>query len=83
MRIKLLPMLRLAQSMKPTDPVAAIIDAVAVGGENDYVSIVANVIENGQSSNIEIGEGILKAIGAVIREQQNAQMRQLQRGGQF
>jgi hypothetical protein len=83
MRVKLLPILRLAQSMKPTDPVAAIIDAVAVGAESDYVSVVANVIENGQSNNIEIGEGVLKAIGAVIREQQNAQMRQLQRGGQF
>lgn len=83
MRVKLLPILRLAQSMKPSDPVAAVIDAVAVGAESDYVSIVANAIENGQSSNIEIGEGVLKAIGAVIREQQNAQMRELQRGGQF
>lgn len=81
MRIKLLPMLRLAQSMKPNDEVAAVIDAVAVAGNSDYVSVVANVIENGQSSNIEIGEGVLKAIGAAIREVQNAQMREMQRGG--
>jgi DnaJ-domain-containing protein 1 len=81
MRVKLLPFLRLAQSMKPNDSVAAVIDAVAVGGDNDYISVIANVVENGQSGNIEIGEGILKAIGAAVREAQNAQMREMQRGG--
>jgi hypothetical protein len=81
MRIKLLPLLRLAQSMKPNDSVAAVIDAVAVGADSDYISVLANVIENGQSSNIEIAEGVLKAIGAAVREVQNAQMREMQRGG--
>lgn len=81
MRVKLLPLLRLAQSMKPNDAVAAVIDAMATGAESDYVSIVSNVVENGQSGNIEIGEAILKAIGAAVREAQNAQMRQMQRGG--
>lgn len=81
MRVKLLPFLRLAQSMKPNDSVAAVIDSVSVGGDSDYVSVVANVIENGQTGSIEIGEGVLKAIGAAVREAQNAQMRQMQRGG--
>lgn len=81
MRVKFLPLLRLAQSMKPNDAVAAVIDAIAVGGDSDYVSLVANVIDNGQTSNIEIGEGVLKAIGAAIREFQSAQMRQMQLGG--
>lgn len=83
MRVKLLPFLRLAQSMKPNDAVAAVIDAVAGSGDTDYVNIVSNAIENGQASNIEIGEAVLKAIGAAIREAQNAQMREMQRGGQF
>jgi len=84
MRIKLLPLLRLAQSMKPNDAVAAVIDAVAIGGDNDYVSLVGNSIPNGQSSYIEIGEGVIKAIGAAVREAQSAKMRENQLGnGQF
>ncbi len=83
-RVKLLPILRLVQSIKPNDSLAAVIDSVATGGDNDYLSIVNHGIENGQSSNIEIGEGLIKAIGAAIREAQNAQMQQMQqRGGQF
>jgi hypothetical protein len=81
MRVKLLPMLRLAQSVKANDSVAAVIDAVALGGDNDYFSVTATSIENGQASNVEIGEGIIKALGAVVREVQNAQMQQMQRGG--
>jgi hypothetical protein len=74
-------MLRLAQSVKANDSVAAVIDAVALGGDNDYFSVTATSIENGQASNVEIGEGIIKALGAVVREVQNAQMQQMQRGG--
>jgi hypothetical protein len=80
-RLKLLPILRLAQSVKPDDSLAAVIDSVAMGGDNDYFSFVTNAIPNGQANYIEIGEGVLKAIGAAIREGQNAQMQQLQRGG--
>lgn len=81
MRIKLLPVLRFAQSVKANDSVAAVIDSVALGGDNDYFSITATAIDNGQASNVEIGEGIIKALGAVLREVQNAQMQQMQRGG--
>jgi len=81
LRIKLLPMLRLAQSVKANDSVAAVIDAVALGGDNDYVSATSTSIENGQASTLEIGEGVIKALGAVLREVQNAQMQQMQRGG--
>lgn len=80
-RVKLLPILRLVQSIKPNDSLAAVIDAVALGGDNDYLSVVSRGIENGQSSNVEVGEGLIKAIGAAVREAQNAQMQQLQRGG--
>lgn len=80
-RVKLLPILRLVQSVKPNDSLAAVIDAVALGGDNDYLNVVNRGIENGQASNVEIGEGLIKAVGAAIREAQNAQMQQLQRGG--
>jgi len=47
--------------------------------DTDYVAIESNVVENGQTSYLEIGEGVLKAIGAAVRE---VQMQQ-QGGGQF
>jgi len=84
-RVKLLPILRLIQSIKPNDSLAAVIDSVALGGDNDYLSIVTHAIENGQSSNVEIGEGLIKAAGAAVREAQMQQMQQMQQrgGGQF
>jgi hypothetical protein len=80
-QVKLLPILRLVQSVKPNDSLAAVIDSVALGGDNDYLTAVNHAIENGQSSYIEIGEGLIKAIGAAVREGQNAQMQRQQRGG--
>jgi hypothetical protein len=81
MRLQLLPILRLAQSVKPNDSLANVIEAVALGGDNDYLSMTGHAIANGQTSYVEIGEGLLKAIGAGIREAQNAQLQQQQRGG--
>ncbi len=80
-RLKLLPILRLVQSIKPNESLAAVIDSVALGGDNDYFSVVNHAIPNGQSGYVEIGEGIIKAIGAAIREAQTMQMQQQQRGG--
>src|SRR5690606_26059730 len=61
-QLKLLPVLRLVQSIKPDDSLAAVIDAVALGGNNDYLRVVSHAIENGQTSHVELGEGLLKAV---------------------
>ncbi len=82
MNIELLPFLRFAQSVKANDVVAAMIDTLAQDDSTGYVSIESNVIENGQAASLEIGEGILKAIGAAVREAQMQQM-QKQGNGQF
>lgn len=80
-QIKSLPLLRLAQSIKPNDIVAAMIDSVALASDHDFVNVSTNSIENGQSNLIEIGEGVLRLIGVGIREAQNAKMREMQAGG--
>lgn len=83
MELRLLPFLRLAQSIEANDVVASMIDTLAQNEETDYVLLEANSIENGQSSYMELGEGILKAIGAAVREVQKMQAMQVQGGGQF
>jgi hypothetical protein len=84
MRIRTLPLLRLAQSVKANDMLTAMIDAVARSNEFDFINVTTKPIPNGQSSVIEIGEGLLSLVGAAIREGQKAQLQQLQQqGGQF
>jgi hypothetical protein len=85
MQIRLLPFLRFAQSVDANDVVASMIDTLSQDDETDYVLVEANMIENGQSSYVEIGEGILKAIGAAVREAQMQKMKEAQGqgGGQF
>ena len=57
------------------------IDTLSQDDETDYMLVEANMIENGQSSYIEIGEGILKAIGAAVREAQMQKMKEAQAAG--
>lgn len=85
MQVSLLPYLRFAQSIKANDIVASMIDTLSQNVDTDYVAIESNVVENGQTSYLEIGEGVLKAIGAAFREVQMQQMKQMQQqgGGQF
>lgn len=81
MRIRLLPLLRLSQSIRSYDQVASMIDAVSLASEHDFINVTSTAIPNGQASVVEIGEGLVRLIGVGIREYQNAQMRQLQQGG--
>ncbi len=85
MQIRLLPFLRFGQSIKDNEIVTAMIDTLSQEADADYLLVEAEMIDNGQSSYVEIGEGILKAIGAGVREAQVQQMKQLQQqgGGQF
>ncbi|MGV3484292.1 MAG: hypothetical protein ACO1RT_07730 [Planctomycetaceae bacterium] len=85
MQVSLLPFLRFSQSIKSNDVVAAMIDTLSQNVETDYVLVQSDSIENGQASTLEIGEGILKATGAAIREVQMQKMKQMQQqgGGQF
>ncbi len=85
MKVHMLPYLRFAQSIKSDDVVASVIDSLSQNIETDYLLIQAEMIENGQASYLEIGEGVLRAIGAAFREVQMQKMKQMQKlgGGQF
>lgn len=75
----LLPVLQFAQSIESQDEVAAMIDAIARSGETDRINVVSESVPRGQKVRIAVGEGILRAIGAGVREKNRAE----QGGGQF
>ena len=79
-QIKLLPILRYAQSIEANDVIMAMIDALARAPDPGVVRVVSEGIPNGQTSEITIGEGLLQAVGAAIRWNQRMQMQKAQNG---
>jgi hypothetical protein len=78
LRFKLLPVLQFAQSIEANDTLAAMIEALTRSADAGEVAVVQESVANGQKTQIAVGEGLMKAIGAAGRQ---AQQRQLQ--GQF
>lgn len=72
LRFTLLPVLQYAQSIKENDTVAAIVDALSRAADPGVFTLVSKGIDNGQSSKITIGEGLLQAIGAAAMQAQRA-----------
>lgn len=71
-KVSLLPILQFAQTVKPNEQLAAIIDKVARASDTAHVSFVTESIERGSTFELIIGEGVLRAIGAAIEAQQQA-----------
>lgn len=69
-RISLLPILQFAHAIEPQDGLAAAVDALSRAGDTGQVTFLSQSIEHGATVEIIIGEGILRAIGAVIQTQQ-------------
>jgi hypothetical protein len=80
LQLKLLPILRYAQSIESNDVIMAMIDALARAPDPGVVRVVSEGIPNGQTSEITIGEGLLQAVGAAIRWNQQMQMQKAQNG---
>ncbi len=78
LRLTLLPILQYAQSIETNDALSAMIDALSRSPDPGELLILSSAIENGSKSRITIGEGLLQAIGAAIRQAQQAQLQ-----GQF
>ncbi|TWU40874.1 hypothetical protein [Novipirellula artificiosorum] len=76
MTVKLLPILKYAQSIETNGTIAAMIDSLATAADQGNVRIVSNSIPNGQDSRITVTEGLLQAIGAAVRQTQQAKMQQ-------
>lgn len=75
MRLKLMPILEYAQSIEANDTVGAMLEALARSPDPGTVRFVSESIPNGTESRFTVGEGLLQAIGAAVRQAQlqNAQ----------
>jgi hypothetical protein len=79
LRFTLMPILEYAQSIETNDTLSAMIDALSRAPDAGELTVVSDSIENGQESKIAVGEGLLQAVGAAIRQAQQAKMQ----AGQF
>ncbi len=79
-QLNLMPILQYSQAIKANDGVAAMIDALSRASDGGTLQVVSKAIDNGQSSRIVVRDGLLRAIGAAVRQ---AQMKQMQNNGQF
>ena len=73
LEFKLLPILEFAQSIESQDSLSAMIDALQRSPDPGVVTIVSDSIENGATSKVTLGEGLLQAIGAAIQQSQRNQ----------
>lgn len=76
--LKLKPILEFAQSVESNEAIASMIEELSRANDEGLLTMVQDSIENGQQTNITIGEGLLKAIGAAAGQAQQAKMQ-----GQF
>ena len=73
LQIKLLPILEYAQSIEPNSTVAAMIDSLLQPGDTGNFAVISENIPNGSKGLVTWSEGLIKAIGAAIRENQPQQ----------
>ena len=79
--VSLLPILQYAQTVDDNENLRAMIDALSRSNGTGNLLVVSESIEQGQKVRISIGEGLLRAIGAAVRQKQMEQ--QQQQGAQF
>ena len=79
LQFRLLPVLEYAQSVEENEVVAAMITALSTAADPGHVSVVSDSQPNGATSQLVLGEGLLKAIGSAVSALQQARMQ----GGQF
>lgn len=70
MQLKLLPILEYAQTIESNNTVAAMIDALLKSSDTGNLKFVSRGIPNGSAGRLSWSEGLLKAIGAAISENQ-------------
>ena len=83
LRVTLLPILQYAQSIESNDTLGAMIDALSRSPDAGELTVVQESIVNGQEVTVNIGEGMLQAIGAAARQAQQKALQQQQQQGQF
>lgn len=78
LKLTLMPILQFAQSVESNPVISSMIDALSRAPDAGKLTVVQDSVENGQESTILIGEGLLQAIGAAVRQSQ-----QTRNQGQF
>ena len=82
-QIKLLPMFEFAQSAAANDFVMAMIDSLSRSADAGKIMYVQESIPNGQEVEISIGEGLLQAVGAAVRQVELEAQQNAIQNGQF
>lgn len=72
LEFKLLPVLEYIQSIESNDTVAAMINALLKAPDTGKFEVISDSIPNGNKTQVSFSEGLLKAIGAAITENQPA-----------
>ena len=83
LQLTLLPMLQFAQSINSEDTVMAMIDSLSRSSDSGRLMIIQESVPNGQEARLNIGEGLLQAIGAAIRQGNLEAQRNAIQNGQF
>ncbi|TWU58649.1 hypothetical protein Poly51_14280 [Rubripirellula tenax] len=68
LKMTLLPILEYANSIESNEVISAMISALNAAPDQGRLTVVQSSIENGQSSAIRIGEGLLRAISAAVMQ---------------
>ncbi len=83
LQLTLLPILQFAQSITSEDAVMAMIDSLSRSSDSGRIMIIQESIPNGQEARLSIGEGLLQAVGAAVRQEQLEAQRNAIQNGQF
>jgi len=76
--MNMMPILQYAQSVESNESIASMIDALSRATDGGKLRVTTTPIDNGQSSRIILGDGMLRAIGGAVRQ---AQMKKMQENG--
>lgn len=78
--LNLMPILQFAQSIESNESILTMIDALSRASDPGTMRFATISIENGQSTRIVVRDGLLRAIGAAVRQ---AQQKKVPQEGNF
>lgn len=72
--VNMMPILQFAQSIESNDAIMTMIDALSRASDPGTLRVISSPIDNGQSNRIVMRDGMLRAIGAAVRQAQQKKM---------
>ncbi|SMP48928.1 hypothetical protein SAMN06265222_102481 [Neorhodopirellula lusitana] len=68
--INMLPILQFAQSIEANDAIISMLDSLSRATDRGTLRVITKAVDNGQSSRIVISDGVIRSIGAAVRDTQ-------------